>query len=392
MHKIVYGVSAMGVKGLSKLLRDKHPELFNSTRTLSDYRGHRFAIDVSIFLYKFSYCKEPDDDTVFLEKFVTQYRMLQSYGIQAVYIFDGLGEHTGKERERAKRSVQTKRATELRENKITALTQSLQLISGVENGGSASVLDTNEEIVDAESVDVTPATGESSLPGIESDSSAKGGQACLDALFRIRQTEIEIQRLRMSVTDVKPIHSINLKVILTSNAIPFYEATGEAEKACAWLAKEGLVDVAVSEDYDTLVCGAPVLLRNLGSTKFPLLELKLDDILAALKLTYVEFVDFCILCGTDFNNSLPKIGPVNALKKIREHRCIEEVLRSESALASNAVVMETFTFLIARSKFMNDDYQLTNVFSKLDAVDEFFEDEYKMDVELETLYGQVIAT
>jgi hypothetical protein len=68
------------------------------------------------------------------------------------------------------------------------------------------------------------------------------------------------------------------------------------------------------------------------------------------------------------------------------------VLRSESALASNAVVMETFTFLIARSKFMNDDYQLTNVFSKLDAVDEFFEDEYKMDVELETLYGQVIAT
>jgi hypothetical protein len=83
---------------------------------------------------------------------------------------------------------------------------------------------------------------------------------------------------------------------------------------------------------------------------------------------------------------------VNALKKIREHRCIEEVLRSESALASNAVVMETFTFLIARSKFMNDDYQLTNVFSKLDAVDEFFEDEYKMDVELETLYGQVIAT
>lgn len=374
----------MGVKGLSKLLRDKHPELFSATRSLTDYRGKRFAIDVSIFLYKFSYCKEPDDDTVFLHKFVAQYHMLHSYGIKAVYIFDGLGEHIGKERERAKRSVQTKRAAELRENKITALTQSLVATTTANNNTDAPASLTSDGSTTTECASPTSE--------IESVLDANGGDASLRALLHMHETELEIRRLRMSVTDVKPVHSINLKVILAANAIPFYEATGEAEKACAWLAEKGLVDVAVSEDYDTLVCGAPILLRNLGSTKYPLLELKLDAVLTALNLTYVQFVDFCILCGTDFNSSLPKIGPVNALKKMHRFHCIEDVLTSEPAVASNNVVMETFTFEVARSKFINDDYQLTSNFVALHPVESDVADEYKMDVELESLYCEVLST
>ena len=39
------------------------------------------------------------------------------------------------------------------------------------------------------------------------------------------------------------------------------EADGEAEKACAWLADTGIVDLVVTEDYDALVCGAPRVLR-----------------------------------------------------------------------------------------------------------------------------------
>jgi 5'-3' exonuclease len=363
----------MGVKGLSKLLRDKHPELFNANRTLSDYAGKRFAIDVSIFLYKFSYCKELDDDYNFLDKFVCQYRMLQRHGITCVYIFDGAGEHVGKERERAKRRVQTTRATELRENKISVLTESL-----------------------AQSVAQVATASDLSLVSEVQLAAASELQAC------VRETEQQIHRLRTAVTVVKPIHSVHLKAILTAHSIPFYEATGEAEKACAWLAMQGLVDVAVSEDYDTLVCGAPVLLRNLGSSSYPLLELKLSCILEALQLSYLEFVDFSILCGTDFNTSLPKIGPINALKKIREHHCIENVLQSEPAIASNEAVMTTFTFQLARDKFLDSSDQLTSGFvpfgttisiapttsaTHLSASDAI--DEYAMDTEMQDLYMQV---
>ena len=326
----------MGVKGLSQFLRNKYPAVFRPS-DLSDYKGLRFAVDVSIFLYKFSYCKDPDDDHIFLEKFLTQYQMFCGYGIKAVYVFDGLGEHVGKEVERAKRGCQLIRATELRNAKIDALQMSM---------------------VDG-SVDNAPMLVEGT-----------GGvnEMPVDVTRRNREIGFEIDRLRLAVTTVKPIHSTNLKVLFQSHGIPFYEAVGEAEKACAWLASEGVVDVVVSEDYDTLACGAPRLLRNLGSKKYPLLELRLDEILLALKLTYVEFVDFCILCGTDFNRSLPLIGPVKALLKIRQHGCIERVLLSEPVHAGNADVMAGFTFEMARSKFLDASYQLTSAFLDLNAV------------------------
>jgi 5'-3' exonuclease len=373
----------MGVKGLSKLLRDKHPELFNTSCTLSDYAGKRFAIDVSIFLYKFSYCKELDDDYNFLDKFVCQYRMLQRYGIRCVYIFDGAGEHVGKERERAKRRVQTTRATELRENKISVLTESLaKSVAQVASASELQVASASElQVASASELQVASAS---------------------ELLACVRETEQEIHRLRTAVTVVKPIHSVNLKAILAAHSIPFYEATGEAEKACAWLAVQGSVDVVVSEDYDTLVCGAPVLLRNLGSSSYPLLELKLSAILEALQLSYVEFVDFSILCGTDFNTSLPKIGPVNALKKMREHRCIENVLQSEPAIASNAAVMSTFSFELARAKFLDSSDQLTSAFVQCSTRDNADDataardqaamdvyDEYAMDSEMQDLYRRV---
>jgi len=327
----------MGVKGLSQFLRNKYPSVFQ-TSDLSDFTGLRFAVDVSIFLYKFAYCKDPDDDHLFLEKFLKQYRMFCTYNIAAVYVFDGLGEHVGKEVERAKRARQVVRATELREAKICTL---------------EALLETGETMA-----------------------------------------EEKIKHLRLAVTVVKPIHSTNLKALFQIHNIPFYEAKNEAEKACAWLASEGLVDVVVSEDYDTLVCGAPRLLRNLGSTKYPLLELRLSNILNALQMTYAQFVDFCILCGTDFNASLPLIGPVKAFRKIHEHVFIENVLLSEPVHAGNASVMAGFTFEMARSKFLDTEYPLTTMF--LDSErrgcggEAANEDVYAMDEDLVFLYTQLL--
>ena len=356
----------MGVKGLSQFLRNKYPAVFRHS-DLSDYKGLRFAVDVSIFLYKFSYCKDPDDDHLFLEKFLTQYQMFCWYGIKAVYVFDGLGEHVGKEVERAKRGCQLIRATELRNAKIDAL--QVSMFDG--------------------SVDNVPMLVEAGSTCVN--------EMPVDVTRRNREIGFEIDRLRLAVTTVKPIHSTNLKVLFQSHGIPFYEAVGEAEKACAWLASEGVVDVVVSEDYDTLACGAPRLLRNLGSRKYPLLELRLDEILLALKLTYVEFVDFCILCGTDFNRSLPLIGPVKALCKIRQHGCIERVLLSEPVHAGNADVMAGFTFEMARSKFLDASYQLTSAFVDLrgDSVvvspTLATDDVYAMSDDLIELYAQFLS-
>ncbi|KAJ2685265.1 hypothetical protein H4R19_006815 [Coemansia spiralis] len=45
-----------------------------------------------------------------------------------------------------------------------------------------------------------------------------------------------------------------------------------------------------------------------------------------LGLSRAAFVDMCILCGTDFSSTLKKVGPITALRLIREHGSIERVL------------------------------------------------------------------
>ena len=78
---------------------------------------------------------------------------------------------------------------------------------------------------------------------------------------------------------------------------------------------------------DTLVFGAEKLIRGFnkknmtssfdaGST--PTVEITLSKILQESSLSYAQFVDFCILCGCDYTPKIEKIGPVNALKLIKE--------------------------------------------------------------------------
>jgi hypothetical protein len=51
-------------------------------------------------------------------------------------------------------------------------------------------------------------------------------------------------------------------------------------------------------------------------------------ILKGLGVDEEEFIEVSILCGTDFTNltKIPGIGPVNALKKIKQYRTIEKMI------------------------------------------------------------------
>ncbi|RCH89788.1 hypothetical protein CU098_009680, partial [Rhizopus stolonifer] len=78
----------------------------------------------------------------------------------------------------------------------------------------------------------------------------------------------------------------------------------EAEAMCAHLSKSKRTIATVSEDLDTLVFGDAPILRYFFSRARPILSI--DPILARkeLGLTRESFVDFCILCGTDFSGTI----------------------------------------------------------------------------------------
>lgn len=73
----------MGVKGLSKFIKEHIPNAINK-RKLSELSDSVVAIDTNYYIYK--YTISTDD---FIKKFASQYLHLTSFGIRPIYVFDG---------------------------------------------------------------------------------------------------------------------------------------------------------------------------------------------------------------------------------------------------------------------------------------------------------------
>jgi flap endonuclease-1 len=125
------------------------------------------------------------------------------------------------------------------------------------------------------------------------------------------------------------------KRLLTLLGIPWVQAPGEGEAQAAYMAVRGHVWASNSRDYDSLLFGAPRLVRYLtigGEEWLPSkgrarkLEpelIDLETLLGHLEITREQLIDLSILVGTDFNAGVKGIGPKTALKLIGKHGSLE---------------------------------------------------------------------
>ena len=100
--------------------------------------------------------------------------------------------------------------------------------------------------------------------------------------------------------------------------VPVVDAPAEGEAQCAYMARKGTVEYAGTEDYDALLFGSPLTLRQLTSKGDPEL-MDLEATLERHDLTWEQLVDVAILCGTDFNEGISGIGPKTAVSLLQEH-------------------------------------------------------------------------
>jgi flap endonuclease-1 len=129
------------------------------------------------------------------------------------------------------------------------------------------------------------------------------------------------------------------KRLLDLMGIPWIQAPSEGEAQAAHLAKRGDADYCASQDYDSLLFGAPQFVRNItisGRRKLPSKNIYIDitpeivvlgEVLKYCGITYGQLIDVGILVGTDYNpDGIKGLGPKTALKLIKEHGTIEHVL------------------------------------------------------------------
>jgi flap endonuclease-1 len=129
------------------------------------------------------------------------------------------------------------------------------------------------------------------------------------------------------------------KELLALMGIPVVQAQSEGEAQCAMMCANGLVQAAASQDYDALLFGTPVLIKNLtiaGRRKLPRKNSFIDVLperidlqqnLDALGITRKKLVWIGILAGTDFNAGIKGIGAKKALKLVRENDSFEGILK-----------------------------------------------------------------
>ncbi|OPY31831.1 MAG: Flap endonuclease 1 [Methanomassiliicoccales archaeon PtaU1.Bin124] len=128
------------------------------------------------------------------------------------------------------------------------------------------------------------------------------------------------------------------RILLVHLGIPIVQAPGEGEAQAAYMAQKGDVWAASSQDFDSLLFGAPRLLKNLtlaGRRKMPgrneyrdvkMEMVELEEVLRTLDISREQLIDICILMGTDFNEGIRGIGPKKGLKLIKEHGDFQTVM------------------------------------------------------------------
>lgn len=140
-------------------------------------------------------------------------------------------------------------------------------------------------------------------------------------------------RLREEMVD-------EVKNLLDAMGVPWIQAPSEGEAQAAYLAIKGDVWASASQDYDSLLYGAPKLVRNLtisGRRRLPKSEkyvevvpelVLLGEVLRSLGLTREQLIDLAILIGTDYNpDGVKGIGPKRAYILIKKHGSLENVLK-----------------------------------------------------------------
>jgi flap endonuclease-1 len=166
-----------------------------------------------------------------------------------------------------------------------------------------------------------------------------------------RGDEEEAYKQARSSTRVDTTIIATAKELLGLMGVPVVQAPGEGEAQASYMVAKGDARYVVSQDYDTLLFGAPLLVRNLtvsGKRKIRGRQITvsperivLADTLAGLHLTREELIQIGILVGTDFNPGIAGVGAKTGLKIVQKGEFAAKI-RDKQPDFDPAPVMDMF--------------------------------------------------
>jgi flap endonuclease-1 len=232
----------MGIKNLNKFLKENAKESIKII-SLKELHGKKIAVDISIYMYKY------ETDNNLIENIYLMLSIFRHYGIIPVFIFDGKPPKEKKELLQKRR--ENKHEAEEEYNKLNILLQ------------------TNTNIDENEKQEIL----------------------------------YNMDMLKKKFVQINKTHIADVKTLIRSHGLSYYDAHGEADVLCASLVIKGKVWACLSEDMDMFVYGCPIVIRYLSLLNHTVVIYNLKDILNNLGITQKELSEICVLSGTDYNIS-----------------------------------------------------------------------------------------
>lgn len=208
------------------------------------------------------------------------------------------------------------------------------------------------------------------------------------ALEKAETCQNEEEKLKLKKASLRITSEMinDVKKLLNLLGVSYIHPEGEAEAYASELCRMGYVDYVLTEDMDTMVYGCPRIIRNCVDK-----DLKRKDIvsiftyeklLSDLEISEDKFIEFCILCGCDYCPSVPKVGNITALKLIKKHTDINDIVENTSYDFPEGY-LDTFkaakeNFFIFKDKINSDDIKLVTNEVDMDGLREFLINDIEM--------------
>jgi flap endonuclease-1 len=161
------------------------------------------------------------------------------------------------------------------------------------------------------------------------------------------------------------------KELLDALGVPYVQAPSEGEAQASYMVRKGDAYAVGSQDFDCLLFGSPILIRNLtssGRRKLPNKKayvkvnpelIRLNPTLKLLDILQKQLVDLAILVGTDFNEGIKGFGAKKSLNLIKKVGNVENAVATVggSDVPTIKEIKEIRTIFLKPS--VTDKYNLT---------------------------------